>query len=207
MALTRTSLSAACTSSQKRLAVTSTSAGFPGVGILGTRQLIQIDGEYMILDQLVASGVIDVAMRGYNGSVAAAHNALAGLTTSANSTDFEAVPSGFTNNRPPPVDDIVTYSVSGAIAIPTKNTTVEISKAGIALMTIAAPPADADGLRLVITSTTGSAHTVTGVALLADGASGSPHSTATYVAIGSSMTIEACNSLWNVTALQGVTVA
>ncbi len=208
MALTRTSLSAACTASDKRLAITSTSTGFPGVGILGTRQLLQVDGEYMLIDQVVSSGVVDVAMRGYNGTTATAHAILAGVTTSSSALDFFGVPVGAVDSRPPYVDDIVTYGASGAIAIPTKNTTIEISKATVAAMTIVAPAADQDGLRLTITSVTGTAHTVTGVALLADGVTGSPHSTATYAAaVGASMTLEACNSLWNVIALQGVTVA
>lgn len=98
------------------------------------------------------------------------------------------------------------YGASGAIK--EKSGMVVINKGGIAVMTIAAPAAADDGLQLVITSTTGSAHTVTGVALLADGASGSPHSTATWVAaIGGTMTLVACNQVWNVQALQGVSVA
>ncbi len=98
------------------------------------------------------------------------------------------------------------YSASGAI-VPAAGCAV-ITKATAAAMTLAAPTQAQDGAVLVITSRVGTAHTVTGVALLADGASGAPHSTATYVAaVGASMTLLACNQLWNVIALQNVSVA
>ncbi len=59
------------------------------------------------------------------------------------------------------------YDASGALAPQAQNAIIR--KATAALMTLAAPTApDQDGDLLIITSQTAAAHTVTGVALLAD---------------------------------------
>ena len=93
-------------------------------------------------------------------------------------------------------------------AIPIFSGTVKITKATAALCNIAAPSVGQDGMTLVITSATAAAHTVTGVALIADGVTGSPHSTATFAAFkGATITLMAVNQLWNVVSSTGVTVA
>jgi hypothetical protein len=210
MALTTTSLAAAMTATQtKNISVTSTSSGFPAVGVLGSRQLIQIDGEYMLLDQVVASGVINVLMRGYNGTVAVAHDTLAPLTTSANAQDFGTVPVGAVDDRPPYTDDIVTCGQNGTIAVPIKNTTLLLTKASaLATTTLGAPSKAKDGVRLTITSETAAAHVITATSLIADGVSGSPHTTLTWAAyIGASIVLESANGLWNVISAVGVTVS
>lgn len=201
MSLTTTSLSAAITAGQtKQIPVTSTAAGFPAVGVLGTRQLIQVDGEYMLLDQVLASGVINVLMRGYNGTTAVAHDALAPLNTSANAQDFGNVPVGAVDDRPPYVDDVVSVGQNGVIPVPVKNTTVLLTKgSALATTTLGAPSKAKDGIRLTITSETAFAHVITATSLIADGVSGSPHSTLTFGAfIGASIVLESANGLWNV---------
>lgn len=203
MSLTRTSTAAAVTAGQiKGLSITSTSSGFPAVGVLGSRQVMQIDGEKMLIDQVVASGVVDVLMRGYDGTVAAAHDILAPVITSSAAADFAGVPAGGVDSRPPYVDDVVTVGQNGAIAVPTKNTTFLLTKAtALSSTTLAAPAKDQDGLRLTFTNQTAAAHVITATSLLADAVSGSPHSTATFAAfIGASLTLVADNGLWNVTA-------
>lgn len=209
MALTRTSLSLACTAGQvKGLAITSTSSGFPAVGVIGSRQVMQIDGEKMLIDQVVASGVVDVLQRGYDGTVAVAHDILAPVATSSAASDFAAVPAGGVDNRPPYVDDIVTVGQNGALPVPTKNTTFLLTKASaLASTTLAAPGKDQDGLRLTITSQTAAAHVITATSLIGDGVSGSPHSTATWAAfIGATLVLEACNGIWNEVSSIGVTI-
>lgn len=208
MALTRTSLAAAITAGQlKGLSITSTT-GFPAVGVIGSRQVVQIDGEKMLVDQVVASGVIDVIMRGYDGTVAVAHDILAPVQTSSVVADFSAIPAGFVDNRPPTFDDLVTIGQNGALPVPTKNTTFTLTKAtALGSTTLAAPGKDQDGLRLTITSQTAAAHVITATSLLGDAVSGSPHTTATFAAfIGASLTLVAENGLWNVVGAVGVTI-
>ncbi len=98
------------------------------------------------------------------------------------------------------------YSASGAI--PPVSGLALLTKGTAAAMTLAAPAAADDGAVLVISSETAAAHTVTGVGLLADGVSGSPHGTATFAAFkGATLTLIAANLLWNVQGAVGVTIA
>jgi hypothetical protein len=98
------------------------------------------------------------------------------------------------------------YSASGIIP-PVAGTAI-LTKATAATMTLPAPTLANNGAILIITSQTAAAHTVTGLALLADGVSGSPHGTATWAAFkGASLTLMAVNQLWNVIAATGVTIA
>lgn len=210
MALTRTSTSAAVTANQvTNLGITSTSSGFPAAGTLNSRQIIQIDGEKMLLDQVVASGTINVLQRGYDGTVAVAHDILAPVVTSANPQDFTGDPAGAASSRPPYVDDVVAVGQNGTIAVPTKNTTVILTKgSALATTTLGAPAKDQDGLRLTITSQTAFAHVITATTLLENGASGSPFTTATFAAfIGAGFHLIADNGVWNVVGTNGVTLS
>jgi hypothetical protein len=209
MALTRTSLSAACGASDLTLAITSTAAGFPAVGAYSSpTQMLQVDDEYMLIQVVPASGTVKVMQRGFNGSKAIAHDILAPVATSADPQDFVAVSTGAAANRPPWVDAVVTVGQNGVIAVPNRNTTYELIKAtALASTTLAAPAKDQDGLRITLTSLTAAAHVITATSLLADAVSGSPHTTATFAAfIGASLTLEAANGLWNVVASVGVTI-
>jgi hypothetical protein len=55
---------------------------------------------------------------------------------------------------------VTLVSADGAIAIPTVNTTYFITKAGVAAMTLAAPAAGDNGVRLTFISATANAHTL-----------------------------------------------
>lgn len=208
MALTATTLAADCSASDLTLSLTSTSSGFPAVGVVGSRQVMQVDGEYMLLDRVVASGVVKVLLRGYNGSSAVAHDVLADVQTSSDPADFPAYGVGQSVQRPLSTDLIVTVGENGAIPVPVQNTTVFLSKASaLASTTLGAPSKASNGVRLTITSQTAAAHVITATSLLGDGASGAPHTTATYVAaIGASMVLEASDGIWNVLALNAVTI-
>jgi len=208
MALTRTSLSADCTASDTTLAITSTSSGFPTVGTNGNRQLALLDGEYLLVESVPVANTIKVMQRGYNGTVATAHDVLAPFTTSSNPADFVDLGAGAVDSRPPWVDDILSVGENGTIPIPKRNTTFELTKgSALATTTLAAPAKDQDGLRLTFTSATAYAHVITATTLFADAVSGSPHTTATFAAfIGASLTVEACNGLWNIVASVGVTI-
>lgn len=210
MALTRTSLSAAASASTHTLSITSTSSGFPAVGTYGQPpQLMQVDSEYMLIQLVPVANTVKVMQRGYNGSKVVAHDILAPVVTSSVIADFPEIAQGEVVTRPPDVWDQVTLGQDGAIALPTKNTNVVITKASACLFTLAAPSKAQDGLRLTITSATGAAHVLTATSLLENGLSGSPFTTGTWAAfIGGTLSLVAINSVWNlVGAGNGVTLS
>ena len=204
MALTRTTLAAACTASDTTLSVTSTT-GFPAVGTVAGNQPMQIDGEMMFAVGVPASGIVKVRGRGSEGTLAVAHDILADIETSSNPADFPAVPIGAVSPRPPYVDDVITIGQNGAIACPNKNTTYLINKAtALASSTLAQPTTAQNGLRLTFTSMTAAAHVITSV--MEDGTTGGS-TTATYAAfIGATMVLKAANAIWNVESVQLVTI-
>ncbi len=210
MALTRTSLAAACTASDTQLAITSTASGFPAIGAYSSpTQMMQIDSEKMLIVVVPASGFVRVAQRGYDGSIAIAHDILAPVVTSSDPQDWPAVASGEVVHRPPDVAAEVTLGQDGAIALPTRNTNVLITKASACLFTLAAPSTAQDGIRLTISSATAQAHVLTATTLLENGLSGSPFTTATWAAfIGGTLSLIAMNGVWNLTgAGNGVTLS
>lgn len=206
MALTRTSLAAACTASQNTLAITSTASGFPAVGAYSTPlQVMQVDSEYMLIVTVPVAGTVKVAQRGYNGSAAVAHDILAPVVTSSAPGDFAGIASGEVVNRPPDVRAEVTIGQDGALAVPTRNTNAIITKATAALFTLAAPGKDQDGLQLSIVSMTAASHVMTATSLLDNGLSGSPWTTATWnPQPGNTLNLMAVNGLWAVTSGSGI---
>jgi hypothetical protein len=209
MALTRTSLSADCTASDLTLAITSTSSGFPAVGTYASPpQLLQVGGEYMLIQVVPVANTVKVMQRGYNGTAAVAHDLLTPVVTSSDPQDFADVPVGGVDSRPPYVDDVLAVGENGAIPVPDKNTTYLLTKASaLASTTLAAPGKDQDGLTLTFTSQTAAAHVITATTLWGDGVSGSPHTTATWAAyIGASLTVKADNGIWNIVSAVGVTI-
>lgn len=185
------------------LAVTVTSATGLAAG-----NFLRIDNEFMIIDRSYVSGTrVPVYRRGDQGSRVVAHQALAPCISGLFSDQAALGTYAFT---PVPLSnpDIVTYSVTGAIAVPVRDTMVVLDKAGVAVMTLAAPAADQDGMILYVTSTTAQAHTITATSLLADGASGSPHTTATFAAYkGAGLVLVALQGLWQVRSNVGITIS
>ncbi len=181
MALTNTTLSAACGASDLTLALTSTSSGFPSVGTYASpAQMMRVDGEDMLIQVVPVSGTVKVMQRGYNGTVARAHEALAVVSTSSNPQDFLDTPSGADVSRPPYVDSIVTlgvdttFTAAGTPATattqpyPVKNTTYYLNKAGVCAVTLIAtgattpaPSAASAGVKMTFVGLTANAHTVT----------------------------------------------
>lgn len=198
MALTQTTLSADITASQLTFAVAATSGFAAGQPML-------IDGEYMWCVSVPVSGTVTVRSRGSEGTAAAAHDTLANVATSATFSDFPAVPAGAVAIRPPYVDNIVAVGENGTIACPDKNTTFLLTKAtALASTTLAQPTKAQNGLRLTFTSQTAAAHVITSV--MEDGTTGGS-TTATFTAfIGASFVLVADNAIWNVVAVQSVTI-
>ena len=175
-------------------------------------QTIRIDNEYMAVAPGYVSGVrVNVYRRGDQGGAAVAHNALATLVLGAASdTGWASYQPGAVApvSIPVPIWDTVTYSVNGAIAIPTRNTTVQLDKGGVAAMTLAVPGLDQDGVQIHIVGLTARANIVTAPsAIFDDGLSGSPHTiwTATTGYTGQGFTIKASQGHWLVVANNGGT--
>lgn len=147
--------------------------GFPTVNTYGSRQLMRIDGEDMLIDYVPVSGSVKVLQRGYNGTVAAAHEALAVIATSSSTADFGDVPSGAVVTRPPSVDDIVsigvdtTFTAAGTAAtattlpLPIKNTIYMITKATAAAITLISGVSAQMGVKMTFQNAIAAANTVT----------------------------------------------
>ena len=181
MALTNTTLSAACGAADTQLAITSTSSGFPAVGTYASpAQIMRVDGEDMLIQVVPVANTVKVMQRGYNGTAAVPHTILAVVSTSSNPQDFLDVPVGGTNQRPPYVDDIVTigvdttFTASGVPATattqpwPIKNTTYIITEGAACAITLIAvgattpaPSAASMGVKMRFVAGTAQAHTVT----------------------------------------------
>jgi len=207
MALTHTTLAAACAATDKQITVTS-ATGFPGVGVSAKSQLVQIDGEFAYTIDGVcqpSTGIIVLRSRGALGTEAVAHDVLSNVQTSATGADFSDVP---VVPAYPRTFAIVTVGQDGAIPLPVQDTVYILSKAGALAATLAAPKADLNGIQVIVTSSTDQAHVITATGLLADGAAGSPEDTATFANhIGASFHAVVVNGLYNIVALNGVTIA
>jgi hypothetical protein len=153
------------------------------------------------------ANTITVRCRGAEGSVAAVHDVLAPVITSANITDFGPIAPGQLVPIDQAVDNPVTIGADGAIPQPSGPVVYNINKATAAALTLGAPAFALNGTRVVITSQTAAAHVITATTLLADAVTGSPHTTATFAAFkGATITLFAENGLWHVTSAVGVVV-
>jgi hypothetical protein len=103
---------------------------------------------------------------------------------------------------------VVVHNADGAIAVPTGNQAIVLTKATAAAMTLVAPTAGThDGVTLNIVSTTAVAHTVTQTTPGFNNG-GAASDVATFgAAIGNCMEIIAYNGVWLVLALRNVTLA
>lgn len=171
----QTTLSAAISDSALTFTVASTASGFPGVGVYGSRQLMLIDAEWMLIDFVPVSGTVKVLQRGYNGTRATAHDTLAEVSTSSNPADFGTnLSTGFVNDPMPWQDQILTIGedltftaagtapVSGtSIPIPTRNTTYHINKGSAAAITLISSTVATKGVKLTFISQSAQAHAIT----------------------------------------------
>ena len=198
MAFTTTTLAADLSATSNKATLTS------GTGF-AAGQIVKIDGEYMRCTA-VSGAVVSLAQRGYNGTAAQAHDVLSTVITTTDNSDWTNLQMGADSDRPPFVDDVISVGENGAVACPTRNTTIMLTKAtALASTTLADPPKDRDGLRLTVTSATDAAHVITGT--FADGTTGA-HTTATYQAFnGASMVLVAQQGTWNTAALENVAIS
>lgn len=209
MAMTTTTASVAVLAGDQFVTLTSATGLAAGMFLKIDDEFMLVRNDYNIAGSAFTSTFVPVVRRGDRGSIQSAHNALA-LVVFGLTTDLAAYPPGalIQDTQSPLGPDIVTYSVTGAIAIPTRDTIIVLDKAGVAAMTLAAPGKDQDGLRLIITTTTAQAHTITATSLIADGATGSPHTTITFTTgyKGQGIQLMALAGLWQVIANTATTI-
>ncbi len=174
MALTSTTLAAACGAGDLTLSLTSTSSGFPAVGAISSpSQIMKVDGEFMLVQVVPVSGVVKVKRRGDQGTAAVPHEALAVVQTSSDPADFLPTPVGASTPMPPYVDDLVTIGVdttftaagtlptATTLPMPVKNTTYLITKASACAITIISASAASAGVRMTFLNGVAAANTVT----------------------------------------------
>ena len=181
---------------------------------LTNTMFVKIDDEFMRVAPSYGTipftgTAVPVFWRGSMGTQQVAHAAGA-IVTYGLMTDLAPQALGqLTQDSSSPLgSDIVTYSVNGAIAVPTRDSPIVLNKATALAATFGAPGKDQDGLTVTITSITAAGHVITSPSLVNDGATGAPHSTLNFAAFkGASVTLKALQGLWQVVANVGVTVS
>jgi hypothetical protein len=215
MAITQTALTADLSATAKSMTVSSGS-GFPSVGtIANPGYLVRIDKEFMLAVAQPATGVITIAMRGYNGTAARDHDILAKVEVSAAPSDFADPSAGNVVSLPPnlpsqqTLGEDYTFTAAEIAAYGNQPRVFQILKATAIAVTLVAPSKAQDGLVLTFTSLTAALHVITATSLLANGATASPYTTATGAdtKIGASLTLQAANGLWNVISNVGWTLS
>lgn len=205
MALTTTTLAAACTKDDLVFYVTAATGFAAG-------NFVRIDKEFSVIDRSYVSGTgIPVFRRGDHGSRCVAHQILSPVTTGLMS-DLADLGTATDSQVPPElraqasIGVSTTLSATSAPPLPTKDTIFYITKATAAAIVLPAPAKDVDGIEVTFYSTTAAAHTVTYSAGFYGGTTSDD--VATFAAaIGASMTIISSKGTWGVKALANVTIA
>lgn len=169
MALTTTTLAAACTNKDKSITVASATGFAAGLYVLIEREVARISKEY------VSGTLIPLDQRGIDGAQVA-HVSSAPVTVFGLNTDFSnPVPGGAGGNVFPaaPGRDTAYYSAAGAITLPTpgRDMLAILIGTGALAMTLANPTKDMDGCRLLVVGNGKAAHTITYAAGLGNGGS------------------------------------
>jgi hypothetical protein len=211
MAITGTTLSADLSATGLTMTVAS-GTGFPtsGASTPQSNYLVRIDKEFMLAVLQPVANTIKLAQRGYNGTVAAAHDLLSYVEVSSNPGDFANPPSGQTTTLPAYIPDMqtlgedYTFTAAEIAAYGNQARDFVITKATAIAVTLVAPSKAQDGLVLTFTSDTAALHVITATSLFASGGTSSPYTTATAsnTKAGSTMVLKAYNALWTVVSLQ-----
>lgn len=215
MAITQTNLTADLGKNDVTMVVAS-ATGFPSVGtIANPGYLVRIDKEYMLAVQQPVSLTITIAQRGYNGTVAAAHDTLSKVEVSSAPSDFASPSPGNTVDLPPYIPSMQTlgedrtFTSAEVAAWGNQPQNFAITKGSALAGVLVAPSKAQDGLVVTFTSLTAFLHVITATSLLANGLTGSPYTTATgaNTTVGATLVLQAQNGLWNVVSQQGWTLS
>lgn len=157
--------------------------------------------------KMVAAGAITAGADVYaaaSGKIAATGYVYIGQAleaASANNDVIEVLRASKASHSP-----VTLASASDAITV--AQSTVVITKAGVAAMTLAAPTSAQNGLVLRVLSSTANAHTITATSLIDDGVTGGSKTTATFGAFaGASIELVAYEGKWLVQSKNVVTIS
>jgi hypothetical protein len=207
MAITQTALSADLSATGLTMTVAA-GTNFPTVGATLPSQnfVCRIDKEMFLAITQPVTGVIKIAQRGYNGTAAASHDVLSKVEVGLPS-DYAAPSPGNSVNLPPylpnqqTLGESIVWTAADVAAWGNQPQNFAMTKATALAITLVAPSKAQDGLTLVFTNLTAAAHVITATSLISDGVTGGAKSTVTFAAfVGSSLTLQAENGLWNVIA-------
>lgn len=206
MAIVLTTLSGAITSSQTSFGVASaTGITAPNFQTMTGITWLFVDQEFMLVENVI--GTVVFVVRGTNSSVAQAHASGANVQAGAPGDYLQAQANDSGGTTTVGKDY---YLAVGALNYPAINLTgsadvinpnvpgiYEVKTAGVDAMTLAAPPASAEGNIIIIISDTTNAHTITATTLFANGTA--LKTTATFPAFrGSMVMLRASNGVWQV---------
>ena len=192
MALTKTTASAAIALGDTELTVASATGFAAGY-------LVKVDDEQMVVQSTYSSGTSIPVRRGQNGTAQVAHpvtaNVVVGTASDWANPNATVITAYALSGRR---RKVVSYSASGAIAMPSagEDVVAVLNGTSVLAMTIADPTQDLDGSRLTIIANGAAAHTLT----FASGLSGAGSSYDVVTLNGTGpVAIEAmaCNALWN----------
>lgn len=156
----------------------------------------------MVASAAITSGVDVYAAA--SGKVASVGSVYIGKAMEAATNDGDVIEVMRTNRADP--SPITLAAASGAITV--QPSTVIITKAGVAAMTLAAPTTAQNGMILRVISSTAYAHTITATGLIDDGVTGGSKTTATFAAFaGASIELVAYGGKWNVQSKNVVTIS
>ena len=203
MAITATTLSAACTANATSILVAATTGitvpnNQTGVGVIW----LLIDQEFMRVQNVNTTSKVVQVYRGANGSAALAHvsgsQVQIGLPGDFPLVTEQLVSVMSTTHINAGYNQPGIFLTGSADAI---DATVPgfyvIKTAGVDAMTLVAPAAAAEGNIIEIVSDTTNAHTLTATSLLANGTA--LKTTATFPAFrGAYLKLRACNGVWEV---------
>ena len=202
MALTNTTLAAACGRDDTTIRVTS-ATGF------ADKQLIRIDVEVMAQagTPTTTSPTVIPVRRGLEGTAQLAHGILANVATGL-TTDFPNPPPGQVTALAPGAGrrTIGADTTIATADLPAGETVYVITKASAAAITLGNPSKAQDGLRVTFRSATAAAHVITYTAGIYGDTTSSD--VLTFAAKnGASVTLEANGGGWGAIALANVTAA
>lgn len=197
MPMNGTTLAAPIDANQLDIPVTSVTGASAG-------RICKIEDEYSVVVKVVGT-IVSLRSRGDNGTSARAHNILAPVVF-GDPGDQVTIPPARHRGQMEPLDGIVTYGASGAIAVPDKDTTVILAGSAALAMTLADPTRAQDGVKLRIEASGAAAHTVTSATGF--NAGGAAVDVATFAAaIGNNLVLEAVAGKWVIISSVGITVA
>ena len=195
MALAVTSLNGTIT--KNATMITLTAFTNPSSGAMSAQTVAIVDGEKMLITDATLSPTVQV-VRGYDSTYASQHNTLAPIVYGLTSDFTQQVSTtGVAGSS------VISYGVSGAITPPINNTTIYLTKATAAAMTLATPASDQSNVVTVV-SLTAAAHTITYTAGFYQNTTSSDVVTFPSTS-GACWIFQAKNGLWNATLGGGTT--